>query len=265
MNGCNHITAQNYDPNVTMWDHSCQYLLQVQVPNPLTGVLEPFCLLFEDVQGYEDKSFTMSWSVRGESWVFFHDYIPDFYFHTREQLFNSKEGNRLYQHHQGPPGIFYDETPRPFFIDIIFRTDSDILLEAVQWASSVLEDRSDLSSRDSEWQTLTHISVWNSQQHTGRIALQDVFKDLQYQTSRLTKGNWSFNDFRNIIGQRGIQFLQDLFQDYALDPTAVTSRPWYDTELMQDKYMCVRFEFDNTVSKLVTLHDTSIVAQKTNR
>lgn len=265
MTGCNHITAQNYDPNVTQWDHSCMYLLQVTVPNVLSGVPEPYCLLFQDITDYEDKSFTASWSVKGESWVFFHSYLPDFYFHTRENLFNSKEGNRLYRHHEGPPGVYHTEEPQSFFIDVIFKTDTDILLESVQWISAVLADRSDLSSRDSEWDTLTHISVWNSQQHTGRVALQDVFKDLQYETSRLTKGSWSFNDFRNIIDQRGVQFLQDLFNDYQLDPTAVVNKPWYDAELMQDKYMCVRFEFDNSVPKLVTLHDTSITAQKTSR
>lgn len=272
-NGCTHITAQNYDPNATAWDHSCQYLLKVSLTPVFTSTPETFCLLFEDITDYEDRSFTISWSVKSQSWVFFHDYIPDFYFHTREKLFNSKEGTKLYEHHAGKPGTYHDEDPHPFFIDVVFRSDVDILLETVEWISSVVSDTSDASSRASEWGTLTHISVWNSQQHTGRIALQDVFASLQYDTSRMTDGRWSFNDFRNVVTERGTQFIQTLFEDYQLDANLTEDKPWYDAELMQDKYMIVRFEFDNGQGqdpslyegKQLILHDTSITAIKAKR
>lgn len=265
MNGCTHISAYNFDPNATVWDHSCLYLLKVSVPNVLTSEPETFCLLFQDVQNYEDKSFTLSRSVKGDAWVFFHDYIPDFYFHTRESLFNTKNSRELYKHHEGPVGVYHEEEPKSFFIDIVFNAGTDILLETVQWISSWMNDRADISSRDSEWQTLTHISIWNSQQHTGRVALQDVFAKLQYETSRIKSGEWSFNDFRNVVAQRGSQFLQDLFNDYMVDNSLIETKPWYDADLMQDKYMIVRFEFDNSVGKLLTLHNTSITAQVTNR
>ncbi len=264
--GCTHITANNFDPNATDWDHSCLYIIKTKAINGLNGQEESFCLLLEDVYDFEEKSFTASYSVQGASWVFFHDYVPDYYFHTREHLFMTSKGRNFFKTHEGKPGVFLDQTTtKPFFIDVVFKTDSDILLEAVNWVSSVLTDTSDNSSKASEWNTLTHISVWNSQQHTGRIVLKDVFKNLQMETSRLLQGHWSFNDFRNVLESRGTQFIEDLFKDYALVGAMTGPKPWYEKELMQDKYMVVRFEFDNSQEKQLILHDLSIKAQKTNR
>jgi hypothetical protein len=264
--GCTHITANNFDPNATDWGHNCLYVIKTRATNGLTGEKESFCLLLEDISEYEEKSFTASYSIQGGSWVFFHDYVPDYYFHTREQLFMSSKGRDFFETHKGNPGVFLNQNvTKPFFIDVVFKTDSDILLESVNWVSSVLNDTSDNSSKDSEWKTLTHISIWNSQQHTGRIVLQEVFKNLQMETSRLTQGHWSFNDFRNILQSRGTQFIKDLFEDYALVSNTVGNKPWYEKELLQDKYMVIRFEFDNSQKKQVILHDLSVKAQKTNR
>jgi hypothetical protein len=231
---------------------------------PLSNSQTEYCLAFEDVSDLVDNSFTISYSVEGDSWVFFHDYIPDFYFHTREDLYTLKD-NVIYKHNEGKPGVYHDTTRKSFFIDIVFKADGELLLETVNWISSVLEDSSDASTVGSEWNTLTHISIWNSQQHTGRIALQDVFADLQYETSRRTNGQWSFNDFRNIVAARGTQFLLNIFQDYALDPTTSTTKDWYDAEVLQDKYFVVRFEYDNSQEKQLILHDTTVKAVKTDR
>jgi hypothetical protein len=92
-----------------------------------------------------------------------------------------------------------------------------------------------------------------------------VFKDLQYETSRKTQGEWSFNDFRNILASRGQQFLMDIFNDYALDSGAVAPKAWYDKELLEDKYFVIRFEFDNTSDTQMVLHQTNIQALKSDR
>jgi hypothetical protein len=254
MNGCNQLSADNFDPTATGWDHSsCYYILKV------LGT----CLLFKDPE-MEDKSFTLSFSEEAKNWVFFHDFIPDFYLHTRENLYNIKDQD-MYVHNEGLYGKYYTDDIKSFFIDVVFRADEELTLETVNWVSSVLEDKKDLSPIGDEWNTLTHISVWNSQQHTGRIALKDVFADLQYETSRNLNGKWSFNDFRNVVTTRGTQFIKDLFNDYSLDPTMVSDKVWYEKELLQDKYMIVRFEFDNSQQKQLLLHETSIQAIKANR
>jgi hypothetical protein len=263
-NGCTHISANNYDPSATVYDHTCEYVVKATVPNLVTGLPESVCLLFKDVQDYEDKSFTLSYSVESGTWVFFHKYIPDFYFSTRENILNLKS-QKLHRHNEGAPGLFYDETPENFYIDVVVRDKDKLLLQTVNWVSTVLNDSTDVHTRGSEWDTLTHISIWNSQQHTGKIALEDVFKNLKYKTSRNTNGAWSFNDFRNVLVSRGTQFIADLFDEYALDPSQVGDKPWYSKELLQDKYFVIRFEFDNLSGKSVILHEVNVQATKAIR
>ena len=250
MTGCVNLNAINYNPSASEDDYSCLYHIA-----PVGGSTH----YFHDYKGLVDNSFTMSFSAEGKSWVFFHDYIPDFYLHTREQLWTLKD-QRLYKHNAGPHGLYYKDDPESFFVDVVFKSDSDLLLETVSWITEVLAD-----TVESEWETITHISIWNSQQHTGRIRLEDVFDKLQYKTSRRTQGEWSFDDFRNVLLDRGPQFLMDIFHNYALIPEAAGDKGWYDQELMEDKYFVVRFEHDNTNDKEVILHQTNIQVIKSDR
>lgn len=212
-----------------------------------------------------EQSFTISYSIETESWVFFHDYIPDFFFHTRGQLWSIKN-QVFYKHNDNLPGRFYNPSPASTFIDIVFQSDSDLILEAISWITEVVQGSLDNSDVEDEWSTLTHISIWNSSQHTGRIQLKTIFQNLQYETDRRTQGVWTFNDFRNVLKDRGVQFLKDIFNDYALIPNTVDiDKPWYEKEIMEDKYFIVRFEFDNLSGKQVILHTINAHATKSDR
>jgi hypothetical protein len=270
--GCTQLTAVNYNSTSQIWDHTCMYIFKIWDDQDLVYK----CIWFRDVPQteLEDRSFTLSYSIEAKNWVFFHDYMPDFYFHTREKLYNLKN-QQVYRNNEKEVYGQYHHTPEegggdsyiqhPFFIDVIFRSDTEFLLETINWITSVVEKDKDNHNQDLEWNTLSHITIWNSQQHTGKIALKDIFSSLQYETSRKTNGGWSMNDFRNILKDRGIQFLTDLFNDYKLDPSTADAKAWYDKELIQDKYICVRFEYDNIQQKQVILHDTTIQAIKTIR
>lgn len=249
--GCKSPYAENFNPAATDEDYSCQYLFKS------AGV----CHLFEDVVPVadEDRSFTLSYSVKGDSWVFFHDYVPDLYIHTREKLYSAKN-NQLYEHHAGAPGLYYGTAKKPFFIDVVFRADFDLILETVNWVTEFLQN-----DTDQPFKTLTHIAVWNSHQHTGRVPLDKLLTDKTLQTRR-TRGEWSFTDFRNVLATKGTRFLQSLFKDYALDPAqAAPDSAWYRKELLTDSWFCVRFEFDNTAESTVVLHETTVQALKSDR
>lgn len=252
MTGCLNINAVNYNASADTEDYSCKYLMKN------AGI----CHLFQDVvppTDLIDRSFTMSYSVRGGSWVFFHDYIADFYFHTRENLFSVK-GQTIYKHNDGQAGQYYVGT-KPYFIDIIFRADGDMLLESVQWVSEFLS-----SATDNRFSTLTHLSIWNSTQHSGRISLTQLFKNVQYDNVRRTKGEWSFHDFKDVLADSTEPFLKSIFENYLVEPTSVAVNPaWYDQGDIQDSWFCVRFEFDNTSDAQVVIHDTTIQALKTDR
>lgn len=251
MVGCTNPNAVNYNPAATSEDYSCLYLFK---HNGTCHLFKDFLPLATD-----DKSFTLSYSLLSNAWVFFHDYIPDFYIHVRDSLYALKD-NTILKFNEGNPGLFFDRlNPKPFFIDIIFAADGDMLLESVQWVSEYLADT------EHAFNTLTHIAIWNSTQHTGRIALDQIFKNLQYDKMRRTKGAWNFDKIRDIIKTEDMQFLGNVFSDYALDITQTADLPWYRAKLLQDKWFCVRFEFDNRSAAQLVLHDTTATAQKTTR
>lgn len=241
---CTNPKAVNYDPLAVTDDGSCVYLHKV------AGV----CYAFQDLNSTEiqDNSFTLSWSLEGKNWVFFHDYVPDFYFSTREKLYSLKNGS-IYEHHAGPVGKYYDPLPKPFFIDVVFSGNGEQTLDTVEWLSEVLDGG--VVKRE---ETLTHITIWNSRQCTGRIPVSTAFKDLQFKSARETVGKWSFDDFRDKVKLEGTAFLQDLFHNFAVVGSALSdSIPWFEQQLMEDTYFIVRFEYDNSSGKKIFLHETA--------
>lgn len=243
ISGCTNPYAVNYNPQATQDDGSCYYL------NKVGGV----CYAFQDVAQLIDRSFTLSWSVVDNNWVFFHDNVPDFYFSTREQLYNLKSG-KIFQHNAGPPGVYHDPNViKPFLVDVVFNGDKELTLNTINWITEVLNADGSVASFD----TLTHITVWNSYQCSGRIALSQTFADLQ-QEMRKTVGRWFFNDFRNKLLQDGVAFLQDIFGNFDVKPGVTGELPWFEQQLLEDNYFIVRFEFDNTTGKQVYLEDVNI-------
>lgn len=247
---CTNPAAVNFDETALEDDGSCLYLKKVN------GV----CYAFQDLQPGEmqDRSFTLSWSINGKNWVFFHDYIADFYVSTREKLYSLKD-NKLYEHHAGAPGVYYDNVPKSFFIDAVFRIVNEqgdaveSTLDTLNWITEVINSNGTTARQE----TLTHITIWNSRQCTGRIPLSTIFKDLMYETHRETAGKWSFDDFRDKVRLEGLAFLRDLFDNFAVIDSALSdSLPWFDRQLLEDNYFVVRFEFDNSTGKRIYLHDT---------
>lgn len=221
------------------------------------------CYWFEDIQLAEarNKSFTMSYSLLGKTWVFFHDYIPDMYIHSREKLFNVSN-SELYENNANRPGRYHNQSEqKPFFIDVIFQNGFNLILENINWVTEFL----DANNVDYNDKTLSHISIWNSHQHSGRIDLSTETYAKAF-TARNTKGTWSLKDFRNVLIEKNVKFVEDLFSDFLLIPdTADTEQAWYKKELFTDKWFCVRFEFDNSTDNTVILHDTTVQAIKSDK
>lgn len=252
--GCKNPNAVNFDPTANPDDYSCVYMLKNQGN----------CHWFEDYEIDEgvNNSFTMSYSIAGKGWVFFHDYFPDMYVHTREKLFTAKD-SMLFRHNAGQRGVYHQsgEAPRkPFFIDVVFQSDANLILETVNWMTDYLQN-----STDQPFSTLTHITIWNSHQHSTRIPISKL-QEFKNFTARNTKGQWVFNDFRNLLIDKGVQFLQDIFNDYlVVDDQVNADMGWHRKELLMDKWFCVRFEFDNVQQAQLVLHDTTIQAIKSDR
>ncbi|HEY9658651.1 MAG TPA: hypothetical protein V6C65_09385, partial [Allocoleopsis sp.] len=134
--GCKNPRAINYDPTANPDNGTCVYMLKK----------DEVCHWFEDiaVENAADQSFTLSYSIAGQCWVFFHDYFPDMYIHTRKKLYNAKD-SRIFEHHAGNPGWYHQpvtegNTAKSFFIDVVFQGAFNLTLETVNWITEYLNN-----------------------------------------------------------------------------------------------------------------------------
>jgi hypothetical protein len=243
--GCTNTNAANYDPSATEDDGSCVYLAHVG------GI----CYAFEDegTANVKDESFTLSLSIKGGMFVFYHDYLPDYYFHTRTKLHHVKDG-KVYRHNDGPPGVFHDGTPKPFFMDVVVKANPNSILNSVGWLTEVFS----LANGQNLLDTFTHVTIWNEQQCTGRIPLVPFDNITADSNSRLTRSTWVFNQIQNAVINEGSVFLMDIFKDYRpiagqLDTTQ--QRSWYEVDYLRGDYFILRLETDNVNAKKLFFHD----------
>lgn len=251
---CHDPSAANFDPN-GISTGGCIYVKTVGTT----------CYTFEDLDAayIKDRSFTLSYAIDGGNWVFFHDYIPNFYFHTRNKLM-SNHGTIIQHHNSGDVGQMHPSSTYSFFIDVVFVAEDEATLNAISWATELF-DRPELESI--EFDTLSHITIWNEYQTTGRISISKDLVTLLPSNSKKERAHWEFNDFRDRLLTRGSAFLLDIFNNFAVDTDQIddlanNAVPWYERKLMEDKYFVIRFEFDNVNNYDVILHDADIDVTK---
>lgn len=228
--------------------------LKVQGRNPFTGTgitlgFDPhFKRVLLTVKNGA-QSFTLSYSLLGECWAFFHDYVPDYYIHSRNQLFNLK-GTGLYRMNTGAPGVYHDPAVRkPFFIDVAVPFGKEMALDSVAWLT--------------EGARLTHLTAWTRTQCTGRISLVEN-PGVVISNHRETKGYWSLNQLRSITVNE--DFLEPLFNDFAVKAGATNANlPWYAKSLLEDNFVIIRLECDNLSGVPTTVQDLKLDVSNSTR
>lgn len=230
--------------------------------------VEGLPLLEQEDVSIINNSWTMSFSLKADSWVGWHSYLPSFYMYVQEKFYSWKQGlNHIYRHGvKGSYGNFYGQS-YPFIVEYV---DVDnplvtkiydalkIQTEAKTW-NPVLEE-----FRDERYITFNKILAYNTHQISGILNMivktdADTYIEDQItndSTNIIVSRNerdWSINDLRDIsINPSVPMFRKDLtniqtqyYIDKIVNPNRIDyNKNWMELENFRDKFLVVRLIID---------------------
>jgi hypothetical protein len=229
-----------------------------------------FTYISFDSSYFENKSFTISYSLISQSWVSFHSYIPLFYY-SDQNTFYSSLSNKIWKHninglYQKFYGTLYSHIIETVSVSnpMITRLWEDIQLQTVarKYNSASDEYFDQLNT------TFNYITLYNSRQVSGE--LQMIVKNLQANPQNYflnqtvnsnssividrKERNWHINDFRDMrINYTIPMFTKDWTSvgasypiDKVVNPTVIDiNKDWSEQESFRDKYLIIRLRFAN--------------------
>lgn len=140
-------------------------------------------------------SFTQYLGEQG-GWVCNHDYIPNFLFRSRNNVFSVKNGG-LFRHNVSTlKGVYYVPTPFPWFVEVVFNGSTEDLKQffSVNWVSEFF----DASNTKILNKTFDTIECKTSDKTTGEVTLVPYTNLTTNYNIRNAKGKWNFNAIRTV-------------------------------------------------------------------
>ncbi len=193
---------------------------------------------FNIALGYDDKndrilftfnhlsnlnlSKTISYSIKEKCWISYHKYLPTYYYQNNINIFYIK-GNKLYKLNNTAKKCKYDDdVVNPSIIEIVFNMAANInkLFFNFNWISKMLSSLGVIQTN----KTVDTIRATNSYQDTGEITLVPHSSFGDGSNVRAERNTWNFNKIRDQNN--------DVFK----------------RKRLVDKFVIVRFKFNNTVN-----------------
>lgn len=229
---------------------------------------------------FENKSWTISYSLEENMWLSWHSYLPNYSWNTRSNFFTYKQGkNFTWKHGVGDFQTYYgDKYPHIFE----FVNTKDPLQTKISNTVSYISSVQEYSPFTRQWvdiknDTFNKGIFYNDSQSTGEldIAVKNIidpfasvlgsFNPGEILVDR-TESNWSINNIRDMVDQTSPE--QPLFTsdwnsiktDYFIDKKPNSNvlnyltKPQYEMEELRDNYMVCRLSYKNALNnrKIVT-------------
>ncbi len=263
-------TTTNYNVNLYFYYKGGFYKVTAGSPTgyyltstALTAATKYLALVdFNDTSLFTNKSFTFSYSPiinEGKGgWVSFHDYFPNILFYTRLGNYavrNGLTGGLVYTMNSlTKKGMFFLGTVYKTYIDYIFNSNTNVAknFNCVMWDADVY-DITDIYNKILEDKTLTHIMIYNNNQCSDVISL--VRSPYLKKNMRNVKEKWFFNEFRDLVKNKDIAFLDNDKQ--VISNTLSTSKAWFNKNLFLSKYVIIRFQYDNVVQNHININEVN--------
>lgn len=226
-----------------------------------------------------NNSWTMSYSLKSNSWTSWHSYLPNFYYSTPDNFYSwlyqpvlSVGENQIYRHNElGSYQLFYGEL-KPFIAEYISLSNaiSTRVWECIKLLTEA--KKYDFNLRqfvDERYITFNKGIFYNSRQCSGEMEL--IVKDTQsdptnYMLQQVedntpnsilldrNERDWSLNELRDLrvdytapIFNSKVEDLQtDYYIDKLINSTTIDyDKNWNELESFRDKYLAIRLIFDN--------------------
>lgn len=236
---------------------------------------------FEDFPDYfQNKSFTMSYSFHTEAWTSFHSYLPNYYIHNQSNYFSMiNESDGIYKHNSHNSfQVFYGGN-YPFIVEYVSINNPIInkIWEDVTFMTTAKRwDDNHQDYFDVPDVTFNEAVFYNTRQSSGEQELyyknegnQEDYLEEQVQDQSgiilldRNERNWSINELRDYV----IDYSEPLFSydwdsikaQYPIDKVPNLNvidlnKAWDEVESFRDKFLIMRFKFNNFVDVKLTSH-----------
>jgi hypothetical protein len=238
------------------------------------GVSETIVDIIDNPELVEDKSWTVSLNLMGESWASFHSYKPYWMWNNRNRFFSYiTDNSNAWRHGSRNYCSFYGEEPVPCVVDYIYNKSpyTTKVYNAIQYISKA-EEHLNGKFKEVLWDTWDHMWVYNTDQSSGFLDIsskQDITGNVPFievvdfahspAYARDNEGTFSISEFYDLTIDKSLTISTEDWNnaayqnarlaygilDYPNDAaTSLTKNP-FELEPMRDKWLGVRLWYDN--------------------
>lgn len=243
-----------------------------------------------DTPGRTVNDFTLSYSMRRNTWTSFHTYESTALCGTRDSLYSidvpSYTGSGGPQGDGQPPeahpsiylhgsedsfvGKFVPTSDSRSYIDVAFPFGQGAILSDFNWYTKVVDERTGSLSHKEHDVTFTHAMVSNDYQCSGNISLTRTSAGFNggpdiSGNMRRADYKWFFNQFRDLVDNRTLSFIDE--SGAAINTNIDTEKPWNEQKRFVGNFANVRLTLANTMdtTNILYLYDVDAKVRKSYR
>ena len=236
---------------------------------------------------FENKSWTISYSLRLDDWISFHSYIPDYYISTLKNYYSLIQNNYIYEHNDHSSYARFYEQNFPHIIELVSNknpANSKVWDNIEIDLTTRIYDSDTDEFKNSSLEFFDKAIIYNSKQSTGEINIINNEFSSDYLMDQITdtqdsviadknENTWSLNNIRDNVAiydqplfTKAWNYIKASFPiDKVVNPTAYTegtiidfSKEWTDKQPLRDKYIIIRLINSNTNESIQFITNYSI-------
>lgn len=220
---------------------------------------------------FEDKGFTLSYSLKSKQWISWHSYLPNYYIYTQNDFYSFvNTANKIWKHNMVGNYQTHYGRYNPFIIEYVI--NSNILVEKTFEAMllQTLARKWDGTTKqyiEDKFITFNKLTVFNSNQCTGELTIKvkqtepspslwyshQIVESANVVTANRSNSGWNLNRFRNYVNDYSKPMFtsgwNDIRDSYFIDKIVNSlvidyKKPWHELESLKGKYVVIRLKFD---------------------